>query len=56
MNSQLEKAYADETASLNPNHRFVPWVLVNNQPLQEVSTSISLCFVSIRRIDYEQYG
>nr|XP_009804806.1 PREDICTED: gamma-interferon-inducible lysosomal thiol reductase isoform X4 [Nicotiana sylvestris] len=32
---RLEKAYADETASLNPNHRFVPWVLVNNQPLQE---------------------
>ncbi|KAK4342690.1 hypothetical protein RND71_038506 [Anisodus tanguticus] len=32
---RLEQAYADETAKLNPPHRFVPWVLVNNQPLQE---------------------
>ncbi|KAL1543609.1 gamma-interferon-responsive lysosomal thiol protein [Salvia divinorum] len=32
---QLEMAYADETAKLNPRHRFVPWVVVNNVPLQE---------------------
>ncbi|KAK4392341.1 GILT-like protein F37H8.5 [Sesamum angolense] len=32
---QLEKAYADETATLNPQHRFVPWVVVDNYPLQE---------------------
>ncbi|KAL2557936.1 Thioredoxin superfamily protein [Forsythia ovata] len=32
---QIEKEYAGETARLNPPHRFVPWVLVNNQPLQE---------------------
>ncbi|KZV40171.1 gamma-interferon-inducible lysosomal thiol reductase-like [Dorcoceras hygrometricum] len=32
---KLEKWYADETAGLNPRHRFVPWVVVNNQPLQE---------------------
>ncbi|XP_015086724.1 gamma-interferon-responsive lysosomal thiol protein [Solanum pennellii] len=32
---QLETAYADETTKLKPAHRFVPWVLVNNQPLQE---------------------
>ncbi|KAL3622747.1 hypothetical protein CASFOL_032012 [Castilleja foliolosa] len=32
---QLEKAYADETAKLEPRHRFVPWVVVNNYPLQE---------------------
>lgn len=32
---QLEKAYADETATLNPQHRFVPWVVVDNFPLQE---------------------
>ncbi|CAH9125144.1 unnamed protein product [Cuscuta epithymum] len=31
----LEQGYAAETASLIPTHRFVPWVLVNNQPLQE---------------------
>ncbi|KAJ6750377.1 hypothetical protein OIU85_000956 [Salix viminalis] len=32
---QLEKKYAAETAKLNPPHRFVPWVVVNNQPLRE---------------------
>lgn len=32
---QLEMAYADETSKLNPRHRFVPWVVVNNIPLQE---------------------
>lgn len=33
---QLEQKYATETAQLKPPHRFVPWVVVNNQPLQEV--------------------
>lgn len=32
---KLERGYADETARLNPPHRFVPWVLVNNLPLRE---------------------
>lgn len=32
---RLEQMYADETAHLNPPHRFVPWVLVNDIPLQE---------------------
>lgn len=32
---KLEQGYADETARLNPPHRFVPWVLVNNLPLRE---------------------
>jgi len=32
---QLERSYADETASLNPPRRFVPWVIVDNLPLQE---------------------
>ncbi|KAF3448050.1 hypothetical protein FNV43_RR08758 [Rhamnella rubrinervis] len=31
----LENKYAKETSQLNPPHRFVPWVIVNNQPLQE---------------------
>ncbi|VFQ96448.1 unnamed protein product [Cuscuta campestris] len=31
----LEEAYGAETANLNPTHRFVPWLVVNNQPLQE---------------------
>ncbi|KAL5740322.1 hypothetical protein ACOSQ2_029502 [Xanthoceras sorbifolium] len=32
---QLEQKCAAETAQLNPPHRFVPWVVVKNQPLQE---------------------
>ncbi|GMY25586.1 gamma-interferon-responsive lysosomal thiol protein [Fagus crenata] len=31
----IEQKYAKETAQLNPPHRFVPWVVVNNKPLQE---------------------
>ncbi|KAK4803280.1 hypothetical protein SAY86_001483 [Trapa natans] len=31
----LERQFADETARLNPPHRFVPWVVVNGQALQE---------------------
>ncbi|GMN40403.1 hypothetical protein TIFTF001_009634 [Ficus carica] len=31
----IEDRYAQETAKLNPAHRFVPWVVVNNQPIQE---------------------
>ncbi|KAI4353432.1 hypothetical protein L6164_002383 [Bauhinia variegata] len=31
----IEKKFAMETDKLNPPHRFVPWVVVNNQPLQE---------------------
>ncbi|KAG7027419.1 Gamma-interferon-inducible lysosomal thiol reductase, partial [Cucurbita argyrosperma subsp. argyrosperma] len=32
---QLEQSYAYETTQLNPPHRFVPWVIVNDKPLQE---------------------
>lgn len=42
LDSQLENKYAKETSQLNPPHRFVPWVVVNNQPLQEVSPSLIL--------------
>ncbi|XP_027337621.1 gamma-interferon-responsive lysosomal thiol protein [Abrus precatorius] len=31
----IEQKHAKETAQLNPSHRFVPWVVVNNQALQE---------------------
>lgn len=44
---QLEQRHAYETAKLNPPHRFVPWVVVNNQPLEEVSLQIaSMIYVS----------
>ncbi|XP_041023833.1 gamma-interferon-responsive lysosomal thiol protein-like [Juglans microcarpa x Juglans regia] len=33
--TKLVQKYADETARLNPPHTFVPWVVVNNHPLQE---------------------
>ncbi|XP_030541905.2 LOW QUALITY PROTEIN: gamma-interferon-responsive lysosomal thiol protein [Rhodamnia argentea] len=33
--NKLERRNAQETARLNPPHKFVPWVLVNNRPLQE---------------------
>ncbi|XP_059427726.1 gamma-interferon-responsive lysosomal thiol protein-like [Corylus avellana] len=33
--NKIEQKYARETAQLNPRHRFVPWVVVNNQALQE---------------------
>ncbi|PNX82910.1 gamma-interferon-inducible lysosomal thiol reductase-like protein, partial [Trifolium pratense] len=32
----IDQKYAKETAQLNPAHRFVPWVVVNNQALQEL--------------------
>ncbi|GLT66145.1 hypothetical protein SLA2020_385310 [Shorea laevis] len=32
---QIEENYAAETAQLNPPHRFVPWVVVDDQPLEE---------------------
>ncbi|KAJ7950031.1 gamma-interferon-inducible lysosomal thiol reductase-like [Quillaja saponaria] len=31
----IEQKYGRETLQLNPSHRFVPWVIVNNHPLQE---------------------
>lgn len=32
---KLEERFAYETAHLSPPHKFVPWVLVNNLPLQD---------------------
>ncbi|KFK24661.1 hypothetical protein AALP_AA8G008600 [Arabis alpina] len=33
--NKLEQRYAEETFKLYPAHNFVPWVVVNNQPLKE---------------------
>ncbi|KAL6136074.1 hypothetical protein ACLB2K_061375 [Fragaria x ananassa] len=33
--NQIETKYAKETAKLNPPHRLVPWLVVNNKPLAE---------------------
>ncbi|KVH94830.1 hypothetical protein Ccrd_003108 [Cynara cardunculus var. scolymus] len=35
MGVDLELKFADDTNHLNPPHRFVPWVLVDNKPLEE---------------------
>ncbi|KAL6146736.1 hypothetical protein ACLB2K_057413 [Fragaria x ananassa] len=33
--NQIETKYAKETTQLNPPHRFVSWLVVNNKPLAE---------------------
>ncbi|GAV73596.1 GILT domain-containing protein [Cephalotus follicularis] len=33
--TKLELAYANETTHLNPPHTFLPWVIVNNQPIRD---------------------
>lgn len=43
---QLTLKYAEETDSLKPPHRFVPWVTVNDQALEEVGPSYSSQFLS----------
>ncbi|XP_045833732.1 gamma-interferon-inducible lysosomal thiol reductase-like [Trifolium pratense] len=33
--TELGKKHISETAKLNPPHSFVPWVVVNNQPIRK---------------------
>nr|XP_011466176.1 PREDICTED: gamma-interferon-inducible lysosomal thiol reductase-like isoform X1 [Fragaria vesca subsp. vesca] len=33
--NQIETKYAKETIQLNPPHKFVPWLVINNKPLAE---------------------
>jgi hypothetical protein len=39
---QLEMEFAAETDRLQPPHKYVPWVLVNGEPLLEVSHFITV--------------
>jgi interferon, gamma-inducible protein 30 len=38
---QLELKYANQTDALEPPHRYVPWVVVDGQPLLEASSFLS---------------
>lgn len=35
LGKELELGYAAETSALNPPHRYVPWVVVDGQPLYD---------------------
>lgn len=42
---QLELKYAAETNGLQPPHKYVPWVVVDGQPLYEVcSLTVTIKF------------
>lgn len=41
---QLHLKHADETNALQPPHTYVPWVVVDGEPLYDVSLAIHLKF------------
>lgn len=42
---QLELKYAAETNALQPPHKYVPWVVVDGEPLYEVSSAIYIACI-----------
>lgn len=41
---QLELQYAAETDALQPPHQYVPWVVVDGQPLYEVRSFLMIIY------------
>lgn len=56
---QLGQTYINEISHLSPSPSFVPWVVVNNQPVGKVSTFFSYSYFLIHQhlwsLDYWEY-